>query len=149
MMESSVNTGSLLSNIRNASSLEAATAYHRSHPDPTFLDLLNALMERKKQKPVDIIQASGIERSYFYHILDGKKNPGRNMVLRIAICMNCKLEDINQLLRLSGYATLYPKIRRDAIIIYAISKNMSMSEVNDLLFSENQEPMYRKDQARQ
>lgn len=143
-MPATVYTSNLLTNIRNSLSLEDALSYHRDHPDPTFTETLKSIIEKKNMAITDVIRLSKIERSYFYHILDGKKKPGRNMVLRIALCMNCKYDDVNQLLRLSKHATLYPKILRDAIIIFAISKNKSMEEVNELLLSKDQEPLYKE-----
>ena len=47
-----------------------------------------------------------------------------------------------QLLRLCGLAELYPKVRRDAIIIYGLLHGMDLFAVNDRLFSEDEETLF-------
>jgi len=137
-----ISTSKLLSLINNSESFEEATEYHRNHQEPTFPDELAAIMKKKRVTAKELIKISGIERSYFYHILGQKKNPGRNMVLRIAFSIQVSLEDTNRLLLLAGHAKLYSEIVRDAIMIYAIRKKMSIDEVNDLLVSEKQDPLF-------
>ena len=46
------------------------------------------------------------------------------------------------LLRLCGLAELYPKVRRDAIIIYGLLHGMDLFAVNDRLFSEDEETLF-------
>lgn len=41
-----------------------------------------------------------------------------------------------------GHARLYPKNRRDAIILYGIANGMDLFAVNDKLFEENEETLY-------
>ena len=41
-----------------------------------------------------------------------------------------------------GLAQLYPKDRRDAIILYGILNGMDLFAVNDKLFAENEETLY-------
>ena len=45
------------------------------------------------------------------------------------------------LLKKSGFLSLYPKNRRDAIIIYALTRGLSLQETNDKLFQENEETL--------
>ena len=41
-----------------------------------------------------------------------------------------------------GLAQLYPKNKRDAIILYGILNGMDLYAVNDKLFAENEETLY-------
>ena len=112
--------------------------------EPNFSMVLYKLMEDHKLTPKDMIKKTMIERSYFYHILSGKKrNPSRNMVLRIGICAGANIQDMNRLLRMAGTASLYPKIRRDALLIHAIDKKMDMEQANLLLIKSGEIPLYR------
>lgn len=95
--------------------------------------------------PKDIISKSGIERSYFYHILSGRKTPGRNIILRICLCMSATLNETNQLLRLANQGVLYAKVRRDAAIIFAIEKKFTMQQTNEFLKSEQELPLYKEE----
>ncbi|MBQ7486826.1 MAG: hypothetical protein IJT77_05000 [Clostridia bacterium] len=142
-MLNTVQSNKLLSAIRNASSLEEALSYHREHPEPTFSDMLKSMTKEKHIKTTELIKQSRVERSYFFRIKKGEQIPERNTALRIALCMNCRYDDINRFLRLSGHAPLNPEIMRDAMIIYGISRRMPMEEINSLLVRENAEPLYK------
>ena len=93
---------------------------------------------------LSIISASGIERSYFYHILSGQKTPGRNIILRISLCLSATLNETNQLLRLAHQGTLYAKVMRDSAIIFAIEKKYTMQQTNAFLISVQELPLYRE-----
>ena len=131
-----------MKSIRSAQSFEEATAYHEKAPDPRFEDELYHQMEAQGMTPKDLIARCGIERSYFYHVLNGKRRPGRNVVIRLGFCLQSTLQDMNQLLRLAGHSTLYPKIRRDAAVIFALSHHYTMEMANELLLEHREEPIY-------
>lgn len=142
-----ISTNRLLTLIRGASSFQEATAYHDTFSDPHFQDYLYELMTDKSHSPKEMIQATCIERSYFYHILSGKKKPGRNMVIRIALCLPATLQETNQMLRLAGLSELYPKRRWDATVIYAVTHQYSMEQTNELLLVAEEEPLYRDEKT--
>ena len=103
-------------------------------------------MKRHGFSATDVIKESRFERSYFYHLLSGhKKNPSRNTVIRIAFCIHATLDETQQLLRLASTGMLYPKILRDAALIYAIEKNYSMQEANHLLLSLDLAPLFQEE----
>ena len=137
-----ISTSRLLTMIRGATSFREAMAYHEAAPDPRFHETLYELMNRKELSARDMIQKSGIERSYFYHILNGEKHPGRNMVLRIGFCLGSSLTEMNHLLRLAGLSELYPRRKWDAALIYAITHQYTMEQANDLLIEAGEEPLY-------
>ena len=143
-----ITTSRLLTLIRSAKTFRQATAYHETAPDPQFKEELYRLMKERALEPRQMILLSGIERSYFYHILSGQKTPGRNMVLRIGFCLSLNLNEMNRLLQLSGTAPLYPRIRRDASLIFALQNHYSMSEANDLLIHAAEEPLFLKDESK-
>lgn len=135
-------TSDLLNIVRNANTPEEATAWHAAGKDPVFSDTLYDLLQVHHISPREMILASGIDRSYFYHILSGVKMPGRNMVLRIGFCLKATYNEMNLLLSLSGSAILFPKIRRDAILIFALEHQYSMNRVNELLSESGELPLY-------
>lgn len=47
--------------------------------------------------------------------------------------MEATFTETSQLLRLAGHGSLYPKVRRDAAIIFAIEKKYTMQQANELL----------------
>ena len=141
-----LTTSRLLSRIRNSGTPQEVLDWHSVSGQPGFCDVLYQLIQQKALTAKEMIRRSRIERSYFYHILSGKKkNPSRNMVLRIGLCAGANLEEMNRLLRLAGTPALYPKIRRDALLIYAIGQKYDMEQTNELLLEHEETPLYREE----
>ena len=141
--EKRITTSRLLSLVRGAHSADEATAWHFQHDEPSLKDVLYDMMQRRGLYPREMIRRCGIERSYFYHILNGNKRPSRNMILRIGFCMQADLPETERLLRLANAARLYPRVRRDALLIFAIQQRYTMDEANELLKREGEPPLYR------
>ena len=141
-----MTTSQLLSFIKKSEDFSEVTeTFHNNEEEPVFCHFLYQLMEKYKMTPKEIISSSGIERSYFYHILSGQKIPGRNMILRICLCMHATRTETNQLLRLARQGALYAKIRRDAAIIFSIEKKFTMQQTNEFLLREHEQPLYREE----
>lgn len=141
----SLTTSQLLSIIKKTGDFSEVTERFHDNEEPVFCHSLYNIMEKHQMAPKEIINESGIERSYFYHILSGQKIPGRNIILRICLCMSATLNETNQLLRLASQGVLYPKIRRDAAIIFAIEKKYTMQQTNDFLLKLNENPLYKEE----
>ena len=136
-----ITTSRLLNLIQGAKTFEQAVAWHETAPDPTFREDLYALMEARGLSAKDMVRLSGIERSYFYHILSGKKKPGRNVVLRFGFCLGVNLKEMNRLLQLSGASPLNPRVRRDALLIFAVSHFYGPENANELLIRGAEAPL--------
>lgn len=89
-------------------------------------------------KKTDIINKADIGYSFFYDILKGKKHPSRDTLIKILIVLSCDLDVFQEALRLYEWAALYPKIKRDSIIIYAINHNFSLYQTEELLKKNNE-----------
>lgn len=143
------NTSQLLNYIKKSDSFADIAKVLNSNVEKeevTFCHYLYKVMETHQASAKDVIVKCGIERSYFYHILSGKKIPARNIILRIALSIPAALEETNQLLRLAEQGTLYAKVRRDAVIIYCIDKKYTLQQTNELLKEYQEQPLYREDQ---
>ena len=140
-----LTTSKLLTLIRSATTFSEAIAAHDATEEPNFSAYLYELMTARSLTPKDIVALSGIERSYFYHILSGEKRPGRNMVLRVGFCLRVNLTEMNQLLRLAGFSPLYARIRRDAVLIFAVQHKKTMAQANELLLEAEEAPLFRAD----
>ena len=143
-----MTTSQLLSFIKKSGQFSEVTeVFHDKEETPVFCHFLYKLMEKYKITSKDVISSSGIERSYFYHILSGQKTPGRNIILRISLCISATLSETNQLLRLANQGPLYAKVRRDAAIIFAIEKKFTMQQTNDFLIKEHELPLYKEERT--
>lgn len=146
--KSGLTTSQLLSFIKKSDHFSEVTeVFHDKEEEPVFCHFLYNLMDKYQVTPKEVISASGIERSYFYHILSGLKTPGRNIILRISLCMSATLAETNQLLRLAHQGALYAKVRRDAAIIFAIEKKFTMQQTNDFLIKEHELPLYKEEHS--
>lgn len=87
----------------------------------------------------DIINKADMSYCYFYDVINGRKIPSKDKIIRIVLAMNLSLDDCQEALRISGKSALYPRIKRDSILIYAINKGYSIYQTNDLLAEHGEE----------
>lgn len=102
-------------------------------PDLTFLDYLTMLLDTHHLTKSQLIQKTYLERTYAYQILNGTRLPKKDKVLQIAIALELDIHDTNILLTLSQNQTLYPKIKRDALIIFGLNHHYDIQKINELL----------------
>ena len=77
---------------------------------------------------------SGIDRGYAYDILSDKKQPSRDKVLLLCLGASFSFEEVQTLLKQTGYPMLYARIARDSAIIFAFRHHMSPIDTNELLY---------------
>ena len=100
----------------------------------TFPEYYRSLPRVKETTDSALIELSGIERSYYYQIMKGKRHPSRDKILRLCIGAGRTLRETTRALELSENAPLYPKSRRDIIITVAINQSTTVIDTNLLLF---------------
>ena len=109
--------------------------YVDSFTEITLKDYLNTLMEKYKLKKSTVIKASQLGEPFARQLFSGiRSKPSRDKVLSLAIAMKITLNECQKLLQIAQVNELYPKNRRDAIIIYGLSKELSVPQVNDILY---------------
>lgn len=95
---------------------------------------LCGLLEKHGLQKKDLIFASGRERSYCYQLLNGtRRNPSRDMLLAIALGLHFTCDETQTMLRIAGLSPLYPRIRRDAVILQQLTAGKNLYECNDRL----------------
>ncbi len=107
----------------------------------TFSSYINQLLTEKHLQSADVIRDSQIQRNYGYQILDGTKNPGRDKVIAICLSASCTLEETQRALALAKAGALYPKKIRDSILIFALNRQLSVSQTNELLYEYKEAPL--------
>lgn len=85
------------------------------------------------------ISAADLDTTYGYQIFQGRRHPGRNHLLRLAIGIGCSIDETKRLLCYGDCGTLYPRVGRDAYLMYAIHNHYSVAEANRLLFEHGEE----------
>ena len=101
--------------------------------DVSFVDYINEILLEKDLEKSDIIRDAQIPRTYAYQIFQGSKQAGRDKILQLAIAMKLNREETNRLLTVAHHNHLYAKQQRDAILIFGISKQYSLIQINELL----------------
>lgn len=109
---------------------------------PSCAQALRNLLDRADISASDWITAADISRSYGYQILRGERIPGRDILLRTALALYLSVEEAQRLLTLGGCAALYPRLRRDAAVIFALNQSLSLLETERLLSSLPERSLY-------
>ena len=102
--------------------------------DRTLPDYLEQLRAEKGLKRSEIIRASDVNGTFVYDVFKGKSRLGRDNAIMLALGMRCTLIEAQRLLRLDGVAELWPKVRRDAIIIWCINHGYSRLQTDEELY---------------
>ena len=104
--------------------------------------LLNRLYERTGLSKITLAKRSGMSEIYLHQIFGGQRTPSRDRLLSLCCAMDATLEETQEVLKRSSLARLYPKNRRDAIILQGIAHGTPLMEINDILFQEGEKPLF-------
>ncbi len=99
-------------------------------------EYLNELIAIKNMTVSDVVKNSA-SGEYVYKIFKGERKASRDILISIAFGMELSLEETQLLLRISKFATLDPRDKRDGVIIYALTHSMTVFETDDLLDENN------------
>ena len=122
--------------------LDAYLAQNQSDfSDEDMTGFLNRLYQRIAVSKATLARQAGMSEVYLHQVFSGRRNPSRDRLLCLCIGLEATLEETQRLLKLSAYAQLYPRSRRDAIIAYGILHHMELHAINDKLFSENEKTL--------
>ena len=113
--------------------------------DPTCAQVLRDLLKQTGRSAPEWIAAADISKSYAYQVLRGERIPGRDILLRTALALRLSLKDTQRLLTMGCCGALYPKIRRDAAVIFALNQHMTLLETEDLLASLPERSLYAEE----
>jgi hypothetical protein len=129
------DTGELINQLNSESNIKSFIAeYENTFIKKPLVQYLNELLNKYQIKKAEVISKSGIAAVYGYQIFDGRREPKRDKVIQIAIGFGLSLEETQKLLRNAGYNELYPRNRRDVLLIYSINNRLDIVQVEKLLF---------------
>ncbi len=93
----------------------------------------DSIIKKSQMSKSDIINKSDFSYVYFYDVIAGKKIPTSDKIVRLILAMHLSLEDCQTALRYCGKSQLYPRIKRDSVIIYAINQQYTVMQTQELL----------------
>ena len=105
-------------------------------------EMLEALFRQRTLTKAALAKRAGMSEVYLHQVFAGRRNPSRSRLLCLCFGLRASAEETQELLKRAGLAQLYPKNRRDAIILYGLLNEMDLFAVNDRLFAENEETLF-------
>lgn len=140
------STNDLMNTLKRTSPSELKDYLQTNLPEgePNFPGYIDILLEQKKLKRQDVLIKANLSQKYGYKLLTGETHTtDRDKILRICFSMKMTLKETQRALKLYGMSELYPKIKRDVLLIVAIGHKMfDIDQVNDMLIREGEPPLY-------
>ena len=128
------STDELMNILQNANDTEILDSVIKDIDKTTdFHSRIDAILLERNISIAELQRKSCIDRTYIYQIMDGSRNPGRDKVIAICLALGLDVSETARLLKITGNAVLYPKNRRDAILIYALNNSITVADANRLL----------------
>lgn len=101
---------------------------------PPFHAYITGLCRERGLVPEQVIKKSGIERTYGHQLFNGTRRPSRDKAIQLAFGLELDLEGAQILLQIAGKNPLYPRIKRDAAILYCLHNRKDFQETQSVLY---------------
>ncbi len=130
-------TDELLKELKNAKDIQAFLDSHEQEfISETPVDYLNYIIQSRKTSVAEVAKNSGVG-NYVYKVFNNERKPSRDVMIAIALGIGLSLEEAQLLLRISKFAILDSRDKRDSVIIYGFVNHLSVFKVDDLLANNN------------
>ena len=103
---------------------------------------LAELYEKCGLSKAELARRAGMSEVYLHQVFSGRRRPSRDRLLCLCIGMGASLDEIQRLLKQVGYAPIYPRLKRDAIISHGILHRTPLARINEVLFSQNEKTLF-------
>ena len=109
-----------------------------SFAERSVTELLASFYERQGLSKAELARRSCMSEVYLHQVFAVRRNPSRDKLLCLCIGMELSFDETQELLKEAAYAQLYPRIKREAVIIHGIVHHTPLEEINDRLFAEDE-----------
>ncbi len=127
------STEAIRNKINKAENWEELTAIMDSYEDKKFGDRLYELCENRDKKFKDVMADIAVSQSMLYDVLNNKKIPSKETVIKIAFGIGLSEAELNELLKLANHKELYAKNKEDAIIIFGLKNKKDIYDIDKML----------------
>ena len=100
---------------------------------PSFSDYLKDCCRKRGEVPERVILRANLEKSYGHQLFNGKRNPSRDTVLQLAFALEADVAQAQEMLKIAQRSSLYPRIKRDAVLIYCLHHRLSLIDTEIIL----------------
>lgn len=127
-------TSTLLNRLFKATNLEGFIEDNtNSIQIPQFHTYISELCQTMGQIPERVIKKSSIERTYGHQLFNGTRKPSRDKVIQLSFGFGLDVDGTQKMLKVSQKNSLYPRIKRDAAILYCIKNHIGILEAQEIL----------------
>lgn len=131
----SKSTGQLINEISEATDIIDYLGKNQENLlTETLIEFLDRMLKEKLLSKAEAIEASDLNQIYGYQIFSGQKNPSRDKLIALSFGLKLSLTEVQQLLRTAFHRQLYPRDKRDALLIYAFENQLNIIQTNELLY---------------
>lgn len=135
-------TDEMMENLLKSNNIEEYIKENReAFIDLTVSQFLSEYIKSRKLTKSHVIKNAEISEIFGFQVLSGTRNPSRNTLLSLCIAMEMTLDDVQTTLKISQFAPLYPKSKRDSIIILGITNKKNVCEINNELYDNGEETL--------
>ncbi len=100
---------------------------------PVFHDYIEQMRNERGEKKSDIASRASIEKAFCNQLFNGTRKPSRDKVIQLAFGFGLDLEGTQKMLQIAQKSPLYPRLKRDAAIIYCINHLFNIDKTQSLL----------------
>ena len=132
--EDQISTDELLKLLFKERSLKHFLQRNESaYLNTAFSDYLTAWCQAHQQVPEHLIRRANLEKSFGHQLFNGKRKPSRDTVIQLAFAMNADVSEAQEMLKIARKSLLYPRIKRDTVIIYCLHNHISLVDTEIIL----------------
>ena len=136
------DTGELMRILKDSRRLTTALETMGTDMDaPGFSERLSGYMAERGLSVAQLSEAALLSRSFTYQLCSGERVPSRDMILRLALVLELSVDETQALLRSAQRGELYPRVERDAVIIFALKERMGVLAADEQLLVRGQETL--------
>ncbi|MBM6927134.1 helix-turn-helix domain-containing protein [Pseudoflavonifractor phocaeensis] len=137
------STGDLSFELMSQPNLDAYLSQNEDcFTNQSAAEFLIVYFQRSGMTKAALARKAGMSEVYLHQVFSGRRNPSRDRLLCLCVCLELSLEETQQLLKEACHAPLYPRNRRDSIITYGVLHRQALAEINEKLFEENEKTLF-------
>ena len=127
-------TDKLISELFKTSSIEEFLAAHEEElVVPSFAAYLARLCRQRNTTISKVLDKADIGISFGYALFKGTRKASRDTVVKLALAFGLNLDNTQKVLSAAGFGGLYPRIKRDAVLIYSIQREYTLFQTQEQL----------------
>ncbi len=145
--EKKISTDELLKLLFKERNLERFLQRNESvYLNTSFSDYISSWCKTHQEVPEHLIRRANLEKSFGHQLFTGKRKPSRDTVIQMAFAMGADVPQTQEMLKIARKSLLYPRIKRDTVVIYCLHNHISLLDAEIILADLNLPILGGKDQ---